>query len=78
VNGFDADMKYGGEDRALGERLENLGLRGKQIRYSAPVLHLDHGRPYRTEEVLRRNQEIRDRIAREREVRARVGIAELA
>lgn len=77
VNGFDAEMTYGGQDRALGERLEHLGLRGKQIRYRAPVLHLDHGRPYRTQEALRRNQEIRNRIARNREVRARQGIAEL-
>jgi glycosyltransferase involved in cell wall biosynthesis len=77
VNGFDAEMKYGGEDRALGERLENFGFRGVQIRHRAPVLHLDHGRPYVEEEVLRRNRAIRDRIVRDREVRATVGIQEI-
>jgi glycosyltransferase involved in cell wall biosynthesis len=77
VNGFEGAMKYGGEDRALGERLGFVGLRGKQIRYRAPVLHLDHDRPYRTPEALRRNAEIRDWIARTREPRARRGIREL-
>lgn len=78
VNGFDAEMKYGGEDRALGERLVHLGYRGVQIRHRAPVLHLDHGRPYVDADALRRNREIRDRIERNREVRARQGIEELA
>lgn len=77
VNGYDGDMGYGGLDRALGERLENLGIRGKQIRYRAPVLHLHHDRPYRDAAVVRRNREIRQAIRREGQVRARVGIAEL-
>lgn len=46
VNGFDERMRYGGEDRELGERLENAGIRGKRIRFRAPVVHLDHERPY--------------------------------
>jgi len=33
VNGFDERMKYGGEDRELGERLWNCGVSSKQIRY---------------------------------------------
>lgn len=77
VNGFEAEMAYGGEDRALGERLENLGIRGKQVRYRAPVLHLDHERSYISDDGLRRNLEVRRRIAHHREVRARRGIAEL-
>ena len=77
ANGFDLDMQYGGEDRALGERLVNAGLRGVQIRHRAPVVHLDHPRPYIREEALRHNRAVRDRIARERETRARLGIAEL-
>lgn len=77
VNGFDNDMRYGGEDRALGERLENSGVRGVQIRHRAPVLHLEHGRPYVDVEALRRNRAARDRIARGRETRAREGLAEL-
>ncbi len=46
VNGFDERMTYGGEDRELGERLMNNGVKFKQIRYSAICLHLYHERPY--------------------------------
>ena len=77
ANGFDAEMGYGGLDRALGERLQNLGLRGKQVRHRAVCFHLDHERPYRKPEVVQRNRDIRARIRNTGEVRARVGIAEL-
>ncbi len=59
VNGFDERMLYGGEDREMGERLFNLGIRSKQIRYSAIVLHLDHGHPYVNEQAWAVNNEIR-------------------
>jgi len=78
VNGFEGEMGYGGLDRALGYRLENLGVRGKQVRHRAVCVHLHHERPYKRPEVLRRNREILDAIRRRREVRARRGIAELA
>ena len=78
VNGFDTDMGYGSEDRALGERLLNLGYRPRRVRFRAPTLHLDHGRPWRDPAVVKRNEEIiRTRIQRDGETRARVGIAEL-
>ncbi len=77
VNGFDMDMGYGGLDRALGERLVNLGVPGRQIRHRAPCLHLWHPRPYRSPEVVAANRAIRDRIRVNGEVRARLGIAEL-
>ncbi len=77
VNGFDMDMGYGGLDRALGERLMNLGVPGRQIRHRAPCLHLWHPRPYRSPEVVAGNRAIRDRIRANGEVRARIGIAEL-
>lgn len=78
VNGFDAEMGYGGLDRALGERLTNLGVKGKQIRYRAVTFHLDHDRPYRKPEIVQRNREIRARIRRTGETRALRGIKELA
>ena len=59
VCGFDERMAYGGEDRELGERLVNNGLKGKQIRYSAITLHLDHSRPYVNEAAWRLNNSIR-------------------
>jgi glycosyltransferase involved in cell wall biosynthesis len=77
ANGFDSEMGYGGLDRALGERLRNLGLRGRQVRHRAVCYHLDHDRPYRDQAVIRRNREIRARIRANGEVRARSGIAEL-
>ena len=78
VNGFDGDMGYGSEDRALGERLLNYGFRPRRIRFRAPCLHLDHGRPWRDPSIVQRNEElIRTRIQRDGEIRARVGIAEL-
>lgn len=77
ANGFDMDMGYGGLDRALGERLENLGVRGKQIRYRAPCVHLFHPQPYRDQAVVARNKEIRTRIRKAGETRARLGLAEL-
>lgn len=77
VNGFDATMQWGGLDRALGERLENLGLRGVQIRHRAPVVHLDHGRPYVDAERVRQNRALRERIRARGETRAEAGIEEL-
>lgn len=77
VNGFDMDIGYGSEDRALGARLENLGLRGKMVRFRAPLVHLAHGRPYRDPEVVEQNRLLRKQIQREGIVRARLGLAEL-
>lgn len=59
VNGFDERMQYGGQDRELGERLVNLGIKSKQIRYSAIVVHLDHPRGYMNKESWTINNNIR-------------------
>ncbi len=77
ANGFDLDMGYGGLDRALGERLMNAGVRGRQVRHRTPCLHLYHERPYVDREKWKRNHEIRHRIRRNRETRAVQGIAEM-
>lgn len=77
VNGFDATMGYGGLDRAVGERLENLGIRGLQARYRVIAFHLDHDRPYQKPDIVKRNRELRARIRRERLTRAELGIHEL-
>ena len=62
ANGFDERMQYGGQDRELGERLMNLGLKGKQFRYSAICLHLDHKRGYKNQESIDKNLAIRDGV----------------
>lgn len=59
VNGFDERMQYGGEDRELGERLMNLGIRPLQARYSLVTLHLQHPQGYVTEEMIAKNNQIR-------------------
>ena len=59
VNGFDERMQYGGQDRELGERLFNYGLKSKQIRYNAVVIHLDHPRGYKNQESIDKNLAIR-------------------
>lgn len=59
INGYDERMKYGGPDRELGERLQNYGVRGKQIRHKAVCLHLDHARGYKTKESVQANLAIR-------------------
>ncbi|MGY6550196.1 MAG: glycosyltransferase [Roseinatronobacter sp.] len=49
VNGFDMSLDYGAEDKELGVRLENAGVRPFVTKYSTLALHLDHTRPYVTE-----------------------------
>ncbi len=59
VNGFNEEMQYGGQDREMGERLKNKGIKGKQIRYFAICVHLDHERGYKTAESISKNKKIR-------------------
>jgi glycosyltransferase involved in cell wall biosynthesis len=77
VNGFESEMGYGGLDQALGYRLQNAGITGRQARHRAVTMHLWHDRPYRDASVMARNQAIMKRIRRDKETRARSGIAEL-
>ncbi len=49
INGFDERLEYGGQDRELGERLRNRGIRARQLRYHAVCVHLDHSRGYKTQ-----------------------------
>jgi glycosyltransferase involved in cell wall biosynthesis len=77
VNGFERTMGYGGLDRALGYRLRNYGVRGRQMRYRAVCLHLHHDRPYRDPEGVRRNEAIIAGLKRSGAFRAEQGIAEL-
>lgn len=74
VNGFDERMQYGGQDRELGERLFNFGIKSKQLRYSAVCVHLDHKRGYRTPESLEKNAGIRKKTKQEKRVWTHYGI----
>jgi len=66
ANGFDERMGYGGEDRELGSRLMNLGIRPYQIRHRAVCVHLDHSRSYIDEEILQWNKQHRKDVRRAR------------
>jgi glycosyltransferase involved in cell wall biosynthesis len=59
ANGFDERMRYGGLDRELGERLENAGVRGKQVRHRAVCVHLYHERGYESAQSWQHNFAIR-------------------
>jgi glycosyltransferase involved in cell wall biosynthesis len=74
AGGFDQRMRYGGEDRELGERLENAGICGKHIRFSTLLLHLDHGRGYANPADLVTNQSIRSETNRSGRVRTDYGL----
>jgi GT2 family glycosyltransferase len=56
VNGFDESMSYGGEDKDLGVRLTNNGVRGQHLRYTASVIHLDHPRGWADPATIRANK----------------------
>jgi glycosyltransferase involved in cell wall biosynthesis len=74
VNGFDERMQYGGQDRELGERLFNFGIKSKQLRYSAVCVHLDHKRGYKTPESIHKNLAIRRVTKKEKVVWTYYGI----
>jgi glycosyltransferase involved in cell wall biosynthesis len=74
VNGFDERLQWGGLDREIGERLENAGIRGRQFRHRALVVHLDHPRSYKTAEGIAANRAIRNAVRKGRLTRAAVGL----
>lgn len=74
VNGFDERMQYGGQDREFGERLENMGVRGKRIRHRAACVHLDHPRGYARPESIAKNRAIRAETKAKRTTRTAFGI----
>jgi len=78
ANGYDERMQYGGEDRELGERLFNAGLKAKQIRYSAICLHLDHERGYVKPEMIEKNKAIRATTKSEKITKTPYGIEKLS
>ncbi|WP_138433792.1 glycosyltransferase family 2 protein [Winogradskyella algicola] len=74
VNGFDERMQYGGEDRELGERMMNNGVRFKQVRYSTICVHLRHERPYKNEEAETLNLKIRKETKKNKSTYTKFGI----
>jgi glycosyltransferase involved in cell wall biosynthesis len=77
VNGFDNRFTYGFEDGDFGNRLENYGIEAKTVRWTANVLHLDHGKPWSSPEVLERNLALQTPKQAGGAFRATEGLAEL-
>lgn len=77
VNGFDNRFSYGFEDGDFGNRLANHGIRAETVRWTANLLHLDHGRPYRDEAEMARNRAMVPPIAPRGETQAQDGLREL-
>ena len=76
VNGFDERMRYGGEDVEFGYRLQNAGIKARQIRYSAVCIHLDHERGYVNEGDRERNRSILDETVKEKHEVTPAGISQ--
>ncbi len=77
TNGFDERMQYGGQDREFGERLVNLGIKPRQVRYRCSCVHLDHGRGYARPESIAKNRAIRKHTREHKITRTDYGIEKL-
>ncbi|QQS07939.1 MAG: glycosyltransferase family 2 protein [Phycisphaerales bacterium] len=77
VNGFDERMEWGGEDREFGMRLTNAGIKGLQVRFRTPCVHLDHARGYVNDHAQRVNAQIRDETRQSKSTRTAHGITEI-
>ncbi len=77
TNGFDERMQYGGQDREFGERLVNMGVKPKQVRYRCSCAHLDHKRSYAKQESIDKNRAIRKHTRTQNITRTDHGIAEM-
>lgn len=74
AKGFDTRMRYGAEDREFGQRLENAGITGLQLRYRIPLLHLWHERPYRNPEDWERNKAIWEQTRKQKLTETQYGL----
>ena len=74
TNGFDERMQYGGQDREFGERLINMGIKTRQVRYRCSCVHLDHGRGYARPESIAKNRKIRKLTRQNKIQRTEFGI----
>ena len=74
VGGFDERFTYGFEDADFGHRLQALGVHGRSIRYSNPVMHVEHSRPYADHQQLARNRRLYEENRAVRLIRTPFGI----
>ncbi len=60
VNGFDETYTYGSDDKDLGVRMTNNGVKSRRLKYSLVCVHLSHPRAYASpERVLENKRKLR-------------------
>jgi glycosyltransferase involved in cell wall biosynthesis len=60
VNGFDETYVYGSDDKDLGVRMMNNGVKSRRLKYSLVCVHLSHPRSYAsTERILENKRKLR-------------------
>jgi glycosyltransferase involved in cell wall biosynthesis len=74
VGGFDERFSYGYEDAEFGHRLQAAGVHGRSVRYTAPVLHLEHERPYARPDVIAANRALYQTSRSERRAYTEFGL----
>lgn len=75
VGGFDERFSYGFEDAEFGHRLQAAGIHGRSVRYTAPVFHLEHDRPYAGATVVEANRVLYEASRAERRSHTPFGLA---
>ena len=56
VNGFDETYTYGSDDKDLGVRMTNNGVKSRRLKYSLVCVHLSHPRAYAAPERILTNK----------------------
>ncbi len=75
VNGFDERFTaYGSEDRDLGVRLRNQGVRSRYLKFSLVQLHLNHDKPYLDPRQQRAQRFVVKQRFRDRTTRVAMGL----
>jgi glycosyltransferase involved in cell wall biosynthesis len=76
IGGFDERFTYGYGDADLGHRLDAAGILGFSVRYTIPMRHLEHDRPYVSPQSLAANKAIYDANRAVRMTRTPYGLPE--
>jgi hypothetical protein len=69
VNGFNEQISYGSEDKELGARMTNLGVRSRRLKFTLVCVHLGHARSYADPAVMLKNKQ-RLRTVRQQRITA--------
>jgi GT2 family glycosyltransferase len=74
VNGFDETYTYGSDDKDLGVRMSNNGVKSRRLKYSLVCVHLAHPRAYASPERVLENKHKLRQVRAERITWTRHGI----